>query len=48
MTIDTDRTLSVAVALKDTHSDKYLNFRSNHPLRQKLGSGKLRFTGQTF
>ena len=36
MTIDTDRTLSIAVCRKDTHIDKYLNFQSSHPLHQTL------------
>ena len=37
VTIDTDRTLSVAVYKKDTHTDQYLSFKSNNPLHQKLG-----------
>ena len=36
VTIDTDRTLSVAVFQNDIHTDQYLNFQSSHPLHQKL------------
>ena len=43
MTIDTDRTLSIAVCRKDTHIDQYLNFHSNHPLHQKHGLAKALF-----
>ena len=35
VTIDTDRTLSVTVFRKDTHTDQYLIYQSNHPLIQK-------------
>ena len=40
VTIDTDRTLSVAAFQNDTHKDQYLNFHTNHPLHQKLGFAK--------
>ena len=43
MTIDTDRTLSVTVFRKDTHTDQYLNFQSNNPLHQRLGLAKTLF-----
>ena len=43
VTIDTDRTLSVTVFTGDTHTDKYVNFQSNHPLRQKLWLAKALF-----
>ena len=43
VTIDTDRTLSVAVFRKDTHTDQYLNFQSNQSLHQKLGLAKTLF-----
>ena len=43
VTIDTDHTLSVTVFQKDTHTDQYLNFQSNHPLHQKLGLVKALF-----
>ena len=36
VTIDTDRTLSIAVFQNGIHTDQYLNFQSSHPLHQKL------------
>ena len=41
--VEEDRTLSVAVYRKQTHTDQYLQFSSNHPLIQKLGVVKTLF-----
>ena len=41
--IEEDRTLSVSVYRKQTHTDQYLQFESNHPLVQKLGVVKTLF-----
>ena len=43
VSIEKDRTLSVSVYRKQTHTDQYLQFESNHPLIQKLGVVKTLF-----
>ena len=43
VSIEKDRTLSVFVYRKQTHTDQYLQFESNHPLIQKLGVVKTLF-----
>ncbi len=43
VTVQEDRSLSVSVYRKQTHTDQYLQFGSNHPLNQKLGVVKTLF-----
>ncbi|XP_072017480.1 uncharacterized protein [Amphiura filiformis] len=37
VSVEVDRSLTVSVYRKQTHTDQYLQFGSNHPLIQKLG-----------
>ena len=43
VTIDIERTFSVAIFRKDTHTYQYFNFQSSHPLHRKLGLVKTLF-----
>ena len=43
--VEEDRLLSVSVYLKQTHTDQYLQFDSNHSIIQKLGGVKTYTTG---